>query len=149
MGNSASRNLNSTQETQKKYGLFQHALFVELIYDPEEAIRVVAEDCSGYICCDRYLGTFWNACGPIPRQDRETAPYLFDAIRTAIAGAMSDTPLRLASLKENDRAAEQFLTKLEEAEAMKDERGAASKAGAAVLCAGSPQSTPDAPPSEQ
>ena len=56
------------------------------------------------------------------RQGRDTASHLSDAIRTAIAGAVSDEPLRLASLKENGRAAGQFLSKLEEARAMEDER---------------------------
>ena len=54
------------------------------------------------------------------RQDRETAFYLFDAIRTAIAGVVPDTSLRLALLKENERAAEQFLSKAEEAGALED-----------------------------
>ena len=73
---------------------------------------------------------------PRPRQNWETAFYLFDAIRTATAGAVSKTALRQASLKENDRAAELFLSKLKEAGAMEDDRAVLEVDQAAARSAG-------------
>ena len=52
---------------------------------------------------------------------RDPAFCLFGAIRKAIAGTVPDTSLRPALLKENERAAEPFLSKAEEAEASEDE----------------------------
>ena len=63
------------------------------------------------------FGTLVSLC---PLQGQDPAFYLFDSIRKAIAGAVPDTSVRLALLKENERAAEQFLSKAEEAGALED-----------------------------
>ena len=55
----------SPGDIKKITASFQNALFVGLIYDPEEAIRVAAGDIPDIFAATGILGLFWNACEPV------------------------------------------------------------------------------------